>query len=404
MLKPWTASAALQKPGAYIPTLDGWRAIAVLMVVLSHSVATDGKHWYQEYGQFGVQLFFGISGFLICSRLLDERAKTGAISLTNFYCRRTFRLFPASWAYLAALIVFAAHGTVHIEWGELLSCVLFYRNYLFFSSPMSDTSGASWFTAHFWSLAVEEHFYLIFPLMLVSFRPSRATMLIPGFAVALCVCRFVIGRVHSVPLLFPFQQPYWSEWHLPTLLWGCWFALLLKRFPTAQLWRWLPVVGLGSFLFLLCTWTAHLPGYGYYSQLLMPVAIVSTVLWSDKGCITVLESAPFRWVGRMSYSLYLWQQLFFVGSSSRQVPHLKVLQEWPYNCVALFVCAAASYYLIERPLMRFGQWLARSRSKERPAEAEQAVGSFLIPQTRVKTMEPRTGSRYNTSSSLTSVD
>jgi peptidoglycan/LPS O-acetylase OafA/YrhL len=157
----------------FLPTLDGWRAIAIAMVVLSHSLTTasargGGGGFLNlltfRMGTFGVMLFFAISGYLICTRLLVEEETTGSVSLRSFYIRRVFRILPAAYVYLGTVAVLALARILVVGWADIAGAALFYSNY--------EESG-SWFTGHFWSLALEEHFYLLWPPVLVLLGRKR---------------------------------------------------------------------------------------------------------------------------------------------------------------------------------------------------------------------------------------
>ncbi|MEN3334842.1 MAG: hypothetical protein V7641_4207, partial [Blastocatellia bacterium] len=119
-------------PANYIPTLDGWRTIAVLLVIGYHGTPPSAP-WFAvfNYGHHGVNIFFGISGFLICSRLLDEEERSGAISLKNFYLRRAFRILPPALLYILFLNLMGALSwmTLPTTLESLASC-FFFRNLL----------------------------------------------------------------------------------------------------------------------------------------------------------------------------------------------------------------------------------------------------------------------------------
>jgi len=153
------------RPGAlYLPTLDGWRALAILAVIFHHanlfSAGPLSDQWIFQNGYEGVDVFFAISGLLICWRLLDEESRRGRISLRNFYIRRAFRILPPAVIYLIAIAILSAIGLIHASAKELLASLLFFRNYLV---QLGHFSVSPWFTGHFWSLSVEEHFYLLLP-------------------------------------------------------------------------------------------------------------------------------------------------------------------------------------------------------------------------------------------------
>ena len=149
---PYTRPALEQ--GQRIPSLDGWRGIAILLVLFDHiQMPLFGRYarpWMQT-GQHGVTIFFVLSGFLITSKLIE-----GPINLRQFYIRRFFRLMPAAWIYLATLLFLnRMTGISFTTWPELHACLFFYRN-------MVDVPGPG-LAGHFWSLSLEEQFYLVWP-------------------------------------------------------------------------------------------------------------------------------------------------------------------------------------------------------------------------------------------------
>ena len=125
------------------------------------------------YGARGVDLFFAISGILICTRLPEEEHIDGIIDIKRFYIRRLFRIQPAALAYLATISLMMALQAFSRTPKDVLYSALMVRNYF----PLRTTPG-DWYTAHFWSLAVEEHFYLLLPGFLVVFRQRRVAILV----------------------------------------------------------------------------------------------------------------------------------------------------------------------------------------------------------------------------------
>jgi peptidoglycan/LPS O-acetylase OafA/YrhL len=347
----------------YLPTLDGWRAIAILGVMVCHACDAvfhpAGSHpsplWHglTRHGALGVDIFFGISGFLICSRLVAEQRRRGRISLPQFYLRRAFRILPPYFTYLAVLAVLAAVGLIVLSSSAWWSCVLFYRNYL--PGTHSD------YTGHFWSLSVEEHFYLLWPGLLLVCGVRRARRLVAGFAVAIALWRVWEFRHGWLPYYLPgvgfFPR---TDIRLDGLLWGCWAALLVEM-PgwRSRLARWLtPGTWFGLVVvFLLCV-RYQPPLAMLWQAVLIPLMLLGTVLRPDTRVGRLLESSVPRWIGRTSYSLYLWNSLFFVGMEKARPLPLGPLQQLPWSIACVFACAALSYYLIERPMMYFGHILA----------------------------------------------
>ena len=159
---------------AYLHSLDGWRAIAVGAVMLDHAQPFGPRfvqHHLQNNGAEGVWLFFAISGLLICSRMIAEESTYGRVSLRNFYIRRAFRILPAALLYLLVIALLGSLNVLPFDLPSWLGAVFFYRNYwhYFFGA-----NAGSWFTGHFWSLSVEEQFYLLWPAALLLLGKRKA--------------------------------------------------------------------------------------------------------------------------------------------------------------------------------------------------------------------------------------
>jgi peptidoglycan/LPS O-acetylase OafA/YrhL len=266
----------------YLPTLDGWRSIAIAMVVSSHCLTTasarDGGGGVINLltfrlGTFGVMLFFAISGFLICTRLLVEQEATGSISLRSFYIRRVFRILPPAYAYLVAVVALALAGLLVAGWADIAGAAFFFRNYV-----PSD----SWFTGHFWSLAIEEHFYLLWPPILVAFGRKRAMWV--GVSLILLTLFLRHRAIASAP--GGTDLPGYTQFRLDAFMFPCILAILLrdtplaKRFTAAMTPRnWcVLLLGLGAGIAL----GAAVPAWREPQRLLqaavLPVIVVTTVM------------------------------------------------------------------------------------------------------------------------------
>lgn len=355
----------------YLPTLDGWRAVAILGVIICHAAdsplgpagphANVVGHSLTRLGAYGVDIFFGISGLLICSRLVDELKRHGRISLGGFYVRRAFRILPAALAYLIVVGLLAMGGILPVTNREWLSSVLFWRNYLPGSADLN------WYTGHFWSLAIEEHFYLLWPGILLLCGRRKALRLGIVMALGVAAWRAIEFRAHLSADVFQAVSFYGrTDIRLDGLLWGCVIALLLARCDWRE--RLMRGLSLSVWLivasaFVVCV-VAQPPLAMLSIAMLIPVMLAGTMLHPQWRFSGLLESGVLRWVGKLSYSLYLWQQLFFVGALvSRPLP-LGIVQSWPVNVIAVFVCAFASYYLIEKPMIEAGRRLAEQRAGE----------------------------------------
>jgi peptidoglycan/LPS O-acetylase OafA/YrhL len=346
----------------YIATLDGWRAIAVLMVILEHQLhhsycadSAEGLICGGGFGGHGVTIFFGLSGLLITLRLLEEKAARGTFSFRGFYVRRAFRILPPAIAFLVLLV--PLHYLLGLSLGrkEWFASLLFNRD-------LVSLSDFGWYTGHFWSLAVEEKFYLLWPAMLallLKFRQrTLAFIFVVGSAIGVEGWRHVEGHYHLLgPLLGQesFQMWYRFDGRVDGLLWGCALALIVSE-PT---WRarftkyFSPPVAIAFLALWLATWYNGTGGWP--EIILIPPLILFTALNAESPIGRFFESSAMRWIGRCSYSLYLWQQLFLVP----QPRPLGALQEFPLNVIATFVAAWGSYTLLERPFIRVGHRLAK---------------------------------------------
>ncbi len=295
-----TASAAAH---GYRPDIDGLRALAVIPVVLNH-IGVRGFHG----GYVGVDIFFVISGFLITGILVDDLA-AGQHSIARFYRRRVLRIFPALFAVLAAV---TAISCVTMLPGELIryarslaattwfgSNILFYSETSYFA-PASDIKPL----LHTWSLAIEEQFYILWPLLLAAIGPARRALLrltivavtIASFAAALAM---VAGDKSAAFFLLPARA--W-ELSLGALL--ATSAVTIKR-------RWLNellgVAGVCMILYCIKAYseTTPFPGAG---ALLPCVGAALLLLTGASGTLVgrLLSLGPAVFVGRISYSLYLW--------------------------------------------------------------------------------------------------
>jgi peptidoglycan/LPS O-acetylase OafA/YrhL len=341
----------------YIPTLDGWRAVAIFWVLEGHSrplsVAGISNHWLRETGYRGVQLFFALSGFLICTRLLREEDRFGGISSRSFYTRRLFRIQPAAMTYLAALALLSFFGVIPIFWPGIGGAALMIRNLW----PITLAPGY-WYTAHFWSLAVEEHFYLLLPGFLVLFRRRRLAIL-SAIGLALQIWGQIVMRTPQLQRGLEWQVAQRTDVVISGILLGSVFsvALTYKRlFHVASAFL-RPCAATLYTLFIFFELQRH---HSSTAQAVLitvyPVLIVATALHPDTVLGRFLELPPVRFIGRISYSLYLWQELFFRGDDLFAQGSLRshVFICW----CATFACAIASYYLIETPLIRKGHRIA----------------------------------------------
>jgi peptidoglycan/LPS O-acetylase OafA/YrhL len=336
----------------YIPTLNGWRAVAVSLVIGAHSapmllnsetyLGSKAASLLSHAG-IGVDIFFSISGFLICTLLLHEKHQAGTINLSSFYIRRAFRILPPLFAYLAMLTLLRLSQTIpDIQSGEILTSALFVRNYF---------PEGSWYTGHFWTLAIEEHFYLFVPIVL-SLLSWRAGL---RFAISVVVCCAII-RWAEFAFSTDMKVEFRTEARIDAIMYGAIGAFLVYH-SRSTVERHLTGIRAASILLVLvlgCYFFPAMPVRRTLMAMAMPIPIIFTVLHSETLLAKILELRLVQWIGKLSYSLYIWQMLFLVPYDRP----LGLLQSFPLAFVCALGCAAFSYYLIERPSIRFGQRLS----------------------------------------------
>jgi peptidoglycan/LPS O-acetylase OafA/YrhL len=318
-----------------IPTLDGWRGIAIMLVLFDHIQDSLRYRYWQPWtqtGQHGVTIFFVLSGFLITSKLLE-----GPIDIRRFYMRRFFRLMPAAWTYLATLLLIDWAFRFHLtSIAGIQASLFFYRNF--------SGNGGSGVTGHFWSLSLEEQFYLVWPciLLLAGMRRCRWIAAIGALA---CAGYRWLSWAHYDHNVINGQ----SQVRADALLVGCLLAMLLldPRIRSA-IGRWSKFCALPAFAVLLfCIarfqWLPPL-----YECLSIACLIAATTLHPGSVFARLLSFSPLAWLGTISYSLYLWQELFMPFRSL-----------WAL-CFAMPLFVLASYYLIERPSTRLGHRLTNN--------------------------------------------
>ena len=311
-----------------IPTLDGWRGIAILIVIISH-VGIVLCHWTGSFGQHGVAIFFVLSGFLITSRLLREQETRGSTNLKHFYIRRFFRLMPAAWTFLAVRSAFFLNNGRGISSLELPACLLFFRNYVDGSGAHASTAG------HFWSLSIEEQFYLIWPSMMIILGARRARWAALFGAMSVALWRFLhLGELTQLPI----QATFATQYRADGLLLGCAAALFLPVLrPHVRRWMLFPL--LTALVACLSIDRYLIP---FYESAVIALLLVATSEFPVSFLGRILDWKPLAFVGAVSYSLYLWQQPMLGARSARDL----------YVCLPAFIAIAfASYRFIEAPLI-----------------------------------------------------
>ncbi len=353
-----TSGKARGKRSGYIPTLDGWRTVAVFAVIAYHArpiqVGGVSLERLQNYGDRGVQLFFAISGLLICSRLLDEQQRHGSISLKGFYLRRLFRIQPAAIVMLAGVTVLAVVGILHVSVGAMLASLFSYRN--FFNAFATSATPDDRYTVHFWSLAVEEHFYLLLPAILL-FARKRLVAVLASLSVIFLLWPPIAHKLGLTAGLLSGQR---TDLALQDLFVPALLAVLLSQPEFRARMMQLSRYGALIVLVVLALLVSELLLGGHVTHQItcfgFPLMIMSTMLHPEGWLGRLLETRVFTYLGRLSYSLYLWQQIFFLHRPETSV--LRYVQSWPVNLIGAIACAMLSYYFVEKPMMKLGHRVA----------------------------------------------
>lgn len=345
-----------------MPSLDGWRAVSIIMVLAAHSTHTPGfsDAWGIKAcfpllfdGNLGVRFFFVISGFLITYLLIQEHERNGKVSLWNFYIRRALRILPVYLAYLAVVAVLQCFTDLHQDPITWVGDMTFTTNFW----PRGIISG------QLWSLSVEEQFYLLWPITFVWLNKHKhyvCWVLALPFVVAFA-CH-VVSYTNHVPWivhrLFNFQS---SLVNFDSIATGCIAAFALAKYEKEVALmlsgkkRLLVAILLGILLVLMPMF--DLP-------LLYPVwALTGNFLQSFGFAVLLVASIlhpesfkPLNWrsviqLGIISYSVYIWQEIFYAGPQTYGFSSVWWMS-FPWWLLAALAAGFVSYYGFERPLLK----------------------------------------------------
>ncbi|TDG35309.1 acyltransferase [Pedobacter changchengzhani] len=343
----------------YYPSLDGWRAIAITLVVLGHagsSSSPDSGYYIIAKiffsGLLGVKIFFVLSGFLITSLLIKEKIKYGSINVKNFFIKRGLRILPVLYLYL--LIVFILNNKFDFGLNSIgfLGPALYVTNFGFFPS--------SWVLVHTWTLSVEEQFYMLWPFI---FRLNK-------YAIYICIIIICLSPILK-PLTYKFPslnylllQPFFNS--ATSIFTGSLSAFLIfnkhifKRLIITK------VMAIIAFIFLcVYAYSLSLGIFGKFNLTLGELVanfsimylIIATIVKHDHFLFKVLNTQLFIKLGTISYSLYIWQQLFLFPLGI--YPNWSVYVWFPINIIFAVLAALVSYYFFEKYFLNLKNKLLR---------------------------------------------
>lgn len=324
--------------GDKIYSLDGLRGCAIILVLLAHfnhMLNNEVIHFVVGAGTMGVYVFFVLSGFLITALLIKEKIKHGRIAIKKFYFRRVLRIFPVAYLFIFVIFVLNFFLCFNIRYLDFGIPALFLAN---FSSILV----IPYFFNHFWSLSVEEQFYLWIPnLINWNLRGFKILILILFFSSF--VFRF---------LFFSFKGLFWAVLFditrsIDGLIIGSFFALMLYS-------GLLSLTFIRKFKIVICTFCVlavfflNSEVHDFYFKMIfnhsfysffIAVFIVANIEKSNDYFFKLLNSRVMQKIGVLSYSIYIWQQLFLTELFGF------------YGILWLFCVSIFSYYIFERPII-----------------------------------------------------
>jgi len=365
----------MPKTGDRIKSLDGLRAVSICLVVFSHLVGARGFIVPErvgrvfELGELGVRVFFVISGFLITSILLSELEGEGAIDLKRFYFRRTLRIFPPYYLFILILVLGQYAGIMALNGGDLLHALTYTSNYHL---------ERSWSVGHTWSLAVEEQFYLLWPMVLLLCGKRKGLWI----AVLFVLCAPMI-RLASWETLPDYRAGIGQTFETAgdAIAVGCILASIRRRahmLPAYQRFlssKW----ALAAPIIVLFGNALHDHPKAHYlvGYFLMNIGIAFCIDWcvtnSDGRAGRLLNCRPVVQIGVMSYSIYLWQQIFLNRYSD------SIACRFPLDLLLVAAAATASYYACERPSLKLRKSLEPRLFQYHPPEHLKSDTPALMP-------------------------
>jgi peptidoglycan/LPS O-acetylase OafA/YrhL len=358
------AERKINKESGRLPSLDGFRAVSIVLVVgwhLHHKSDVPGMQLFSAYtGTLGVQIFFVLSGFLITRLLLEEKAQTGSVSLKSFYARRALRIVPVYLAYLLVLALLSLTTGLHVSACQFATAITFTKNF----------GCQTWIDAHLWSLSVEEQFYLLWPPFLVC--TTRRTAMA---AALVLIVLFPALRVvaHIVP-----DPSFGGLLFYDNLMIGCLAAMGVQSAPESfdrcLLWHPTPCRTMAAFAMISMNVLQenYLIGiltvpFAYTIQAAGAAYLICSYAFNKTGMgFAILNARPIAYLGLLSYSIYIWQELFLSTPEDfgfRSSP----LLTFPINIMLTLVVGMASYHLLESPLLRLRVKLRRIANNNKMA-------------------------------------
>jgi peptidoglycan/LPS O-acetylase OafA/YrhL len=346
---------------SHLPSLDGLRAVSILIVVVFHvliSYKTRFSFTFFNFANLGVQFFFVISGFLITTLLIKEKIVKGDISLKNFYIRRFFRIVPVAYLYLTAVLLLNLVLNLHMHYVYLVASFLFVRNFF------QTATGIDHLSSHYWSLSVEEQFYLLFPCILKWNYYVYICFTLGIIALSLLLdCLGCFGGLHFggiagmdflIQVITQFQG----------IVVGSLASVMLFKmnFSFDNGSKTVVNAGLLLVIFLLALYEGPFSnGLNIIKCTCFAMILIINLTASDSLIFRILNSGPMKLIGVLSYSIYIWQQPLTQGLSTMNKSRLlsgfanKLPVDIAITAVSLpMLCVISylSYFYFEKKFLR----------------------------------------------------
>lgn len=343
----------------YFYSLNGLRGLSIISVLLGH---ISSRNWifndlekinflrpfmsFIQDSQMGVNLFFIISGFLITSIIISEEKNSGKVNLKIFFLKRIIRIFPAYFALLLVYFIFQILGIIYIPKESWITAVT-YTKYFNWK--------ADWYTAHGWSLSIEEHFYLVWPLIFCFFKNFRRKTI---FFIIIIVPfiryfshKYHISGINNLTILY----------RIDAIAFGCLIAFykdyFIKKINTFYFTISLFIIvffeeflSLIKFLNLNNLMLSEGHRHGLVINICLSIVLIYSVFGPKKITFKILNSKILSFVGTISYSIYIWQQPF-LSNNNYWINNL------PQSIILVFLISILSYNLIEKPFLRLKKFI-----------------------------------------------
>ena len=348
----------------YRAELDGVRALAVIGIMAFHDAIPGVRG-----GNAVLSWFFVLSGFLITTLIREEQHRYGTIDLGRFYLRRILRLFPSLYLVIAVCMIVSLTGIAHIDKREFISAGLYFSNMhllAFGNSP----SARQIFLEHTWSLSLEEHFYLVWPVIIMRMKTVRSAMI---FCTGAIVVSFVVRVLHST-------NAWRSEYETLSIFSLEGFAIgailayqirnprVIKAVDRGWVLMALLLYAAIDIIFIIDRDSIVTPFRHIIGNFVIAGILLHVVLHPEMAICATLRNKYLVYIGVISYAMYLWHFPVFEMFKEYRHPNLSQPVRHLLKFGVSFGLAALTYHVIEKPLMA-----VRSRLRSRASEPQPAV-------------------------------